>query len=139
MGLSSLDSACSRAPVSRYEGFVPGFSFACGLRPHAKLSRRIPLACSFVGSQLAHATSCDDRSVPGFSFACGLRPHAKRKPGTPLACAFEGSQCHPQVHPPPPHPGALALRGEGSSPLNLIAPRTKLKDIISKIIILKSS
>ena len=36
---------CTPTPTFCYDGFVLGFSFACSLRPHAKLNPRTPLAC----------------------------------------------------------------------------------------------
>ena len=73
-----------RARDFKYERSVLGFSFACGLRPHAKLNPKTPLA----RVSKVQETSRYARSVLGFSFACGLQPHAKINPRTPLACAF---------------------------------------------------
>ena len=42
-------TVCLRTPAFSYDRSVLGISFACGLRPHAKLNPRTPLACAFLG------------------------------------------------------------------------------------------
>ena len=57
---------CPPTPAFWYDRSVLGFSFACGLRPHAKPNPKTPLACALLGqghSLGPLATSRHQRSV----------------------------------------------------------------------------